>query len=177
MAWGRFIPSLRGSGSIHFNTQKKKEIDKEREWREREWREREAHTQTHRHTDKMGMFRLFRDWFSPRLESYFKRWCVCVWVCMCVYVYVCVCVCVRACVRARACVRPCVRPCVRACVCVWWGVVRGFVTSDSIRKGWHVRPFFGRCASVGYCIAPCGKFGLHYLGKAQQPQEQRYPFL
>ena len=28
-----------------------------------------------------------------------------------------------------------------------------------------------------YFIVPCGKFGSPYLGKAQQPQEQRYPFL
>ena len=28
-----------------------------------------------------------------------------------------------------------------------------------------------------YFFAPCGKFRLPYLGKAQQPQEQRYPFL
>ena len=26
-------------------------------------------------------------------------------------------------------------------------------------------------------IVPCGKFGSPYLGKAQQPEEQRYPFL
>ena len=26
-------------------------------------------------------------------------------------------------------------------------------------------------------FVPCGKFGSPYLGKAQQPQEQRYPFL
>ena len=28
-----------------------------------------------------------------------------------------------------------------------------------------------------FFIVPCGKFGSPYLGKAQQPQEQRYPFL
>ena len=28
-----------------------------------------------------------------------------------------------------------------------------------------------------YLIVPHGKFGSPYLGKAQQPQEQRYPFL
>ena len=28
-----------------------------------------------------------------------------------------------------------------------------------------------------YFIVPCGKFRSPYLGKAQQPQEQRYPFL
>ena len=42
----------------------------------------------------------------------------------------------------------CVRACVHVCVCV--------------------------CV---YFIVPCGKFGSPYLGKAQQPQEQRYPFL
>ena len=29
----------------------------------------------------------------------------------------------------------------------------------------------------GTFFAPCGKFGSPYLGRAQQPQEQRYPFL
>ena len=28
-----------------------------------------------------------------------------------------------------------------------------------------------------YFFVPCGKFGSPYLDKAQQPQEQRYPFL
>ena len=28
-----------------------------------------------------------------------------------------------------------------------------------------------------YFFVPCGKFGLPYLGKAQKPQEQRFPFL
>ena len=28
-----------------------------------------------------------------------------------------------------------------------------------------------------YCIIPCGKFGSPYLGKVQELQEQRYPFL
>ena len=28
-----------------------------------------------------------------------------------------------------------------------------------------------------YFNVPCGKFGPLYFGKAQQPQEQRYPFL
>ena len=30
---------------------------------------------------------------------------------------------------------------------------------------------------VWYFFVPCGRFGSHNLGKAQQPQEQRYPFL
>ena len=43
------------------------------------------------------------------------------------------------------------------------------------------------CVCVCVCVCfvlffvffstPCGKFGSLYLGKAQQPQEQRYPFL
>ena len=33
------------------------------------------------------------------------------------------------------------------------------------------------CFVFKYLIDPCGKFGSRYLGKAQQPQEQRYPFL
>ena len=28
-----------------------------------------------------------------------------------------------------------------------------------------------------YFFVPCGKFGSPYLGKAQQPQDQHYPFL
>ena len=35
--------------------------------------------------------------------------------------------------------------------------------------------FFKLC--LFYFIVPCGKFGSPYLGKGQQPQEQRYPFL
>ena len=31
--------------------------------------------------------------------------------------------------------------------------------------------------SLQYFIVPCGKFGSPYESKAQQPQEQRYPFL
>ena len=30
---------------------------------------------------------------------------------------------------------------------------------------------------LSFILAPCRKFGSPYLGKAQQPQEQRYPFL
>ena len=31
--------------------------------------------------------------------------------------------------------------------------------------------------SVPYFFVPCGNFGSPYLGKSQQPEEQRYPFL
>ena len=33
------------------------------------------------------------------------------------------------------------------------------------------------CDSFQHFFVPCWKFWSHYLGKAQQPQEQRYPFL